>query len=273
MATKGGQAMEPSTITVIVSALAAAATKAAEGVAGQASQDAYNGLKSLGCLEDAGACCSARKAPQRVIMANTGRGNWDVGLDVSIRRRATQAPDGVMRQLPDRRSVAACRAPAYAGSNPLARQRGPQESAEDVMMLHSGRHSRRAVLSLAASVAALGLVRVSRAQTIDGACALGFVNGLLQFERDCPLLDPPGTVIGDLDYAVAPPHHLVALVAATEGVTETGTESTRIPQSGSRRKRQRDRLRKREKARRQKRQKGKNGGGKNNTPTTPTPTP
>jgi hypothetical protein len=39
--------VEPITISLVVSALAAAATNAAEGVAGQAVQDAYNGLKSL----------------------------------------------------------------------------------------------------------------------------------------------------------------------------------------------------------------------------------
>jgi hypothetical protein len=42
---------------------------------------------------------------------------------------------------------------------------------------------------LAAPVAAFGLVRVSRAQP-ESPCGLGFVHGLLQFDLDCPLLDP-----------------------------------------------------------------------------------
>jgi hypothetical protein len=137
---------------------------------------------------------------------------------------------------------------------------------EDATMARSRGYTRRALLTLAAPVAALGLIGVSRAQTSESDCALGFIHGLLQFDPDCPLLDPPGTTIGELDYAVAPPHHLVALLAAMEGATGTGTGVTRVPQSGSRRKRKKARLRKR-------RRRGNGGGGRRTANPTPTPTP
>jgi hypothetical protein len=107
---------------------------------------------------------------------------------------------------------------------------------------------------------------VSRAQTTDSECALGFVHGLLQFDLDCPLLDPPGTIIGDDDFGIAPPHHLVALQVATDGAAGTGTGVARVPQSGSRRKRKKARLRRRRRR--------KNGVRRSSNPTpTPTPTP
>jgi hypothetical protein len=135
-------------------------------------------------------------------------------------------------------------------------------------MAHSRRYSRRALLTVTAPVAALGLIGVSRAQTSESVCELGFVHGLLQFDLDCPLLDPPGTTIGELDFAVAPPHHLVALLAATDGATETGTVAGRVPQSGSRRKRKKARLR-----RRRRRKNGGNGTSNRTANPTPTPTP
>jgi hypothetical protein len=131
-------------------------------------------------------------------------------------------------------------------------------------MTRSLRHSRRAFLALAAPVAGLGLIRVSQAQSTDSECALGFVHGLLQFDLDCPLLDPPGTTIGNGDFAVASPHHLVALQVAMEEGTGTGTEAGRVPQSGSRRKRKKARLRRRRR---------RNNGSRRTANPTPTPTP
>jgi len=50
-------------------------------------------------------------------------------------------------------------------------------------------------------------VQPARAQTTaDTGCTLGFLNGLLQFDPDCPLLTPPA-----LGAEVAPPSHLVSL--------------------------------------------------------------
>ena len=123
----------------------------------------------------------------------------------------------------------------------------PVSAAEESCMRRSPRLTRRGLLAAAAAVAALKL-SPARAQTTTAPnCSLGFVNGPLQFDLECPLLDPHGTVIGELDYEVAPPHHLVMLVAATDGATGTATETTRIPQSGSRRKRKKARVRKRRK--------------------------
>ena len=134
------------------------------------------------------------------------------------------------------------------------------------------RLTRRRLLTTAAAVAALTR-SPTRAQTpTDPTCALGFVHGLLQFAPECPLLDPPGTTTGEVDYEIAPPHHLVALVTATDGASGTGTDEGEegfVPQSGSRRKRKKARLHRRSKQRRHK-GRHKHGGGGTDTTTTPT---
>jgi hypothetical protein len=68
------------------------------------------------------------------------------------------------------------------------------------------------------------------------------VHGLLHFAPDCPLLDPPGTTIGQGEFVVAPPSHLLAPEAATAGTAGTETEDGFVPQSGSRRTRKTARL-------------------------------
>jgi hypothetical protein len=96
-------------------------------------------------------------------------------------------------------------------------------------MANSARLTRRSLLAAAAAVAALEF-RPARAQiTAEPGCSIGFVNGLLQFSLDCPLLTPPA-----LGMEVAPPSHLVSLAQAADSASGTTTE---VPQSGSRRKR------------------------------------
>jgi hypothetical protein len=99
------------------------------------------------------------------------------------------------------------------------------------------------------------------------------VHGLLRFAPDCPLLDPPGTTIGDADFAVAPSSHLLAPEAATEGTAGTETEAGFVPQSGSRRTRKKARLHRRRKQRRHTGRRHKHGGGGGTDTTTTTTTP
>jgi hypothetical protein len=139
-------------------------------------------------------------------------------------------------------------------------------------MGNSPRLTRRRLLAMTAAAAAFGLRRAQAQTTSDPGCTLGFVHGLLHFAPDCPLLDPPGTTIGDDDFVVAPPSHLVALEAATEGTAGTETEDGFVPQSGSRRKRKKARLHRRSKQRRHTGRRHKKHGGGGGTDTTTTTT-
>jgi hypothetical protein len=100
------------------------------------------------------------------------------------------------------------------------------------------------LLLLTVSAAVVALTRApARAQTpTDPPCARGFVQGLRHCAPDCPLLDPPGTTIGQGDFVVAPPAHLLAPEAATAGTAGTETEAGVVPQRGSRRTRKKARL-------------------------------
>ena len=89
--------------------------------------------------------------------------------------------------------------------------------------------TRRRLFTAAAAIAALRILPARAQTTADPGCSIGFVNGLLQFSPDCPLLAPPA-----LGAEVAPPSHLVSLAQAADGGTGT---TTGVPQSGSRRKR------------------------------------
>ena len=132
------------------------------------------------------------------------------------------------------------------------------------------RLTRRLLLTVSAAVVALTRAP-ARAQTpTDSPCTRGFVQGLRHFAPDCPLLDPPGTTIGQGDFAVAPPSHLLAPEAATEGTTGTGTEDGVVPQSGSRRTRKKARLHQRRKQHRHQGRRHKHGGGGTDTTTTST---
>lgn len=125
-------------------------------------------------------------------------------------------------------------------------------------------HRRRLLLSAAA--AALAPV-MTRAQTTGPAgCAIGFVNGLLQIDPECPLLTIPGTGM-----AIAPPSHLAlgttdeTTTATTATTTVTDDElSERAARRQLRRERQdarRERIRVRKQARQdvnQERQRAKN---------------
>ena len=51
--------------------------------------------------------------------------------------------------------------------------------------------TRRRLLTAAAGVAALRILPARAQTTADPACSMGFVNGLLQYSPDCPLLTPP----------------------------------------------------------------------------------
>jgi hypothetical protein len=143
---------------------------------------------------------------------------------------------------------------------------------EEARMRSPPRLTRRGILTAAAAVAALKLTPARAQTTTEPNCSLGFVHGLLRFDPDCPLLDPPGTTIGGADFAVAPPSHLVAPEAATEGTDGSETEDGFVPQRGSRRTRKKARLHQRRKQRRHKggRHKKHGGGGGRDTTTTPT---
>jgi hypothetical protein len=89
---------------------------------------------------------------------------------------------------------------------------------EDARMGSSPRLTRRRLFTAAAAVAALRF-QPARAQTLaDPSCSIGFLNGLLQFDPDCPLVTPPA-----LGAEVAPPSHLVSLARAADGATGTAT--------------------------------------------------
>jgi hypothetical protein len=93
------------------------------------------------------------------------------------------------------------------------------------------RLTRRSMLTSVAAVTML-TVQPARAQTLaDTGCSIGFLNGLLQFDPDCPLVTRPA-----LGAEVAPPSHLVSLAYALDGATGTAT-GDKVPQSGGRRKR------------------------------------
>lgn len=100
---------------------------------------------------------------------------------------------------------------------------------EDARMGSPPRLTRRSILTAGAAVAALTRSPARAQTTTEPNCSLGLVHGLLQFDLDCPLLDPPGTTNGEVDYVIAPPHHLTALVAATEGAGGTGTDDGFVP--------------------------------------------
>jgi hypothetical protein len=55
-----------------------------------------------------------------------------------------------------------------------------------------------------AALALAGAPVVARAQATTTECAVGFVNGILQFDPACPTLTMPG-----MPFGVAPPSHLV----------------------------------------------------------------
>jgi hypothetical protein len=131
-------------------------------------------------------------------------------------------------------------------------------SFDRVTRLLAGSRSRRRALAALGALAVVGVVPV-RAQVIDPTCTLGFIGGLLQFDPDCPPLDPPGP-----GPDVAPPTHLTHLVLALEsGGTDTATSQQRAGKRGRRGKRK--------KAGTQNTGKGK-GQSKDPKPT-PTPTP
>jgi hypothetical protein len=103
-----------------------------------------------------------------------------------------------------------------------------------------------------ASLAAAALPAVARAQTTTpttGGCAIGFVNGLLQFSEDCEMLDIPG-----LGMQVAPPSHMVGLVS------DGTTSSTNQLQAERQERLQKKRSKKR---RKQDRQQGKHDNRRN----------
>jgi hypothetical protein len=103
-----------------------------------------------------------------------------------------------------------------------------------------------------ASLAAAALPAVARAQTTTpttGGCAIGFVNGLLQFSEDCEMLDIPG-----LGMQVAPPSHMVGLVS------DGTTSSTNQLQAERQERLQKQRSKKR---RKQDRQQGKHDNRRN----------
>ena len=102
---------------------------------------------------------------------------------------------------------------------------------EDARMGSSPRLTRRRLFTAAAAVAALRFQSARAQTTTDSGCTIGFVNGLLQYSPDCPLLTPPG-----LGMAVAPPSHLIALAQAADGATGEISGDT-VPQSGGRRQR------------------------------------
>ena len=63
--------------------------------------------------------------------------------------------------------------------------------------------NRRRFMALGAAAAAAPALAFAQTTTETAGCAIGFVNGLLQYGADCPLLTPPGTGM-----AIAPPSHL-----------------------------------------------------------------
>ncbi len=113
----------------------------------------------------------------------------------------------------------------------------------------SPRLTRRRLFTAAAAVAALRFQPVRAQPLADTSCTIGFLNGLLQFDPDCPLLSLPA-----LGAEVAPPSHLVSLAQAGDGATGDTSGDLKPPQSGSRRKRQQAREHERRKYARQRRQ-------------------
>lgn len=97
-------------------------------------------------------------------------------------------------------------------------------------------HRRVFVLAVVATAGSLPALVRAQSTTVNG-CAVGIVNGLVQFSPDCPLLSPPG-----LGFDVLPPGHLMPQA------TDTTSTSTDINSPAERRdlKMQRKRDKKRE---------------------------
>lgn len=63
--------------------------------------------------------------------------------------------------------------------------------------------NRRRFIALGAAAAVAPAVAYAQTTTTTAECTIGFVNGLLQYAPNCPLLTPPG-----MGMAIAPPSHL-----------------------------------------------------------------
>ena len=117
-------------------------------------------------------------------------------------------------------------------------------------MTQSIRLTRRGMLLSASALAALEIFAV-RAQSTTG-CAIGFVNGLLQYSPDCPLLTPAG-----VDFEVAPPSHLVQTAEGDGTTSEVQSQQARKREARTRKRdkqdEQHDRLKTRHKDQRQRR--------------------
>lgn len=110
---------------------------------------------------------------------------------------------------------------------------------------------RRAVMmgSLAGVFSIIPLV--ARAQVLPG-CTIGYVNGLLQVSPDC-LIDPPGSAP-----PVAPPGHLISLVAIEEPASDVQTaHELRAERLLQRRTRKDDRIDRRRRKKQEKRERRK----------------
>ena len=92
------------------------------------------------------------------------------------------------------------------------------------------------VLGTIAAVGSLPALAGAQSTTVNG-CAVGIVNGLLQFSPDCPLLSPPG-----LGFQVPPPSHLMP---QTTDTTQPADVTTPDERRDLKRERQRDKKRER----------------------------
>ena len=78
--------------------------------------------------------------------------------------------------------------------------------------------NRRRFMALGVAAAASPAIAYAQTTTAPGGCAIGFVNGLLQYGADCPPLTPPGTGL-----AIAPPSHL-APAAVDEAAADAAAQ-------------------------------------------------
>ena len=117
-------------------------------------------------------------------------------------------------------------------------------------MSQSRRLPRRGLLLSVSALAGLQLVS-ARAQSTTG-CAIGFVNGLLQYSPDCPLLTPAGS-----GFEVAPPSHLIPSSDGEGTATDVKSQQERKREARTRKRdkqdEQHDRLKTRQQDQRQRR--------------------
>ena len=82
-------------------------------------------------------------------------------------------------------------------------------------------HRRTFTLAVVAVAGSFPALARAQSTTVSG-CAVGIVNGLLQFSADCPLLSPPG-----LDFDVIPPNHLMPQTTDSTATTDVTTPDER----------------------------------------------